>query len=177
MMQPSTCPQSSHRPRTRVALTLSLTVAGLLGCDVDLRDVYASGADDAFSYSYDASSDPYACLGGFGCPSDQTPDAEPGGGGFGDNSCRYAFDGACDEPNLCSTGTDSADCRGVPTADAGVPPPDGELCYLACARVIACGNEGITTEDQCAPICGALTNDQLACIAEAADCDFGRCVP
>ena len=28
-----------------------------------------------------------------------------------DNSCTYAFDGECDEPTLCSIGTDSADCN------------------------------------------------------------------
>lgn len=174
MMQPPTCPQSSHRPRTRVALTLSLTVAGLAGCDVDLRDVYASGADDAFSYSYDAASDPYACTGGVECPSDQTPDAEPGGGGFGDNSCRYAFDGACDEPNLCSTGTDSADCRGE-SVDTNAPTDSSAICLAACYRFLECGL--IETEDQCPAVCGAVTNDQLACFADAADCDFGRCVP
>ena len=26
------------------------------------------------------------------------------------NSCRYANDGMCDEPNLCQPGTDTADC-------------------------------------------------------------------
>ncbi|AKS41252.1 hypothetical protein [Wenzhouxiangella marina] len=28
----------------------------------------------------------------------------------GENSCRWAFDGECDEPNLCAAGTDTADC-------------------------------------------------------------------
>jgi hypothetical protein len=32
------------------------------------------------------------------------------GGGGGSNSCQYAYDGFCDEPDLCTTGTDSADC-------------------------------------------------------------------
>ena len=27
------------------------------------------------------------------------------------NSCQYAFDNECDEPNLCPTGTDISDCR------------------------------------------------------------------
>ena len=31
----------------------------------------------------------------------------------GPNSCRYARDGECDEPNLCDLGTDTADCRGT----------------------------------------------------------------
>lgn len=31
-----------------------------------------------------------------------------------DDSCNYALDGACDEPLLCSTGTDGTDCASVP---------------------------------------------------------------
>ena len=31
----------------------------------------------------------------------------------GANSCRYARDGECDEPDLCDRGTDTADCSGV----------------------------------------------------------------
>ena len=27
------------------------------------------------------------------------------------NSCQYAFDDECDEPNLCPVGTDTSDCR------------------------------------------------------------------
>jgi len=27
------------------------------------------------------------------------------------NSCRYAFDGECDEPRYCAVGTDTFDCR------------------------------------------------------------------
>ena len=27
-----------------------------------------------------------------------------------DNSCEFAFDGTCDEPDLCAPGTDTADC-------------------------------------------------------------------
>jgi hypothetical protein len=27
------------------------------------------------------------------------------------NSCQYAFDDECDEPNLCPIGTDTSDCR------------------------------------------------------------------
>lgn len=54
---------------------------------------------------------------GLGC----TPEAGPGGGGSGTaglctNTCRYAYDGDCDDggPNadysLCALGTDCADC-------------------------------------------------------------------
>ena len=38
-----------------------------------------------------------------------------------DDSCQYANDGVCDEPSLCSTGTDTADCasrRGEEVAEA-----------------------------------------------------------
>lgn len=34
-------------------------------------------------------------------------------GGEGENSCYWAFDNECDEPNLCDPGTDSADCDGL----------------------------------------------------------------
>jgi hypothetical protein len=30
----------------------------------------------------------------------------------GPNSCEFANDGECDEPNLCERGTDTNDCRG-----------------------------------------------------------------
>jgi len=30
------------------------------------------------------------------------------------NSCQWAFDGECDEPNICSAGTDTADCDANP---------------------------------------------------------------
>ncbi len=30
----------------------------------------------------------------------------------GDNSCQYAYDGVCDEPDTCAPGTDTADCSG-----------------------------------------------------------------
>ncbi len=30
-----------------------------------------------------------------------------------DNSCRYAYDGECDEPSYCPYGTDSSDCSGT----------------------------------------------------------------
>lgn len=33
------------------------------------------------------------------------------GGSRGANSCGYAFDDECDEPDLCDPGTDTADCR------------------------------------------------------------------
>jgi hypothetical protein len=32
----------------------------------------------------------------------------------GPNSCQYANDGTCDEPNLCKKGTDAADCKRRP---------------------------------------------------------------
>ena len=33
-----------------------------------------------------------------------------GGGHYSENSCEYAFDGECDEPDYCAPGTDSYDC-------------------------------------------------------------------
>lgn len=31
-----------------------------------------------------------------------------------DDSCTYAKDGECDEPNICKPGTDTTDCRAAP---------------------------------------------------------------
>jgi hypothetical protein len=39
---------------------------------------------------------------------DQAPSRSSGGKG---DSCRYANDGECDEPDLCEQGTDTSDCR------------------------------------------------------------------
>jgi hypothetical protein len=33
-------------------------------------------------------------------------------GGSGNDSCTFARDGTCDEPDVCDRGTDSSDCRG-----------------------------------------------------------------
>jgi hypothetical protein len=35
-----------------------------------------------------------------------------GGGGTCTDSCTFAFDGYCDEPNICAAGTDATDCGG-----------------------------------------------------------------
>src|SRR6188768_4244997 len=34
------------------------------------------------------------------------------------DTCPYAFDGACDEPHLCGTGSDCTDCGGTVTTPA-----------------------------------------------------------
>jgi len=43
------------------------------------------------------------------------------------NSCAFAFDGECDEPELCYPGTDSEDCRGGRRAR---PRPTVPLAYM-----------------------------------------------
>lgn len=42
----------------------------------------------------------------------QSTSCRPGSAGCAgtDNSCRFAYDHECDEPDLCRLGTDSADC-------------------------------------------------------------------
>lgn len=47
------------------------------------------------------------------------PPLLPGAGG--PNSCAYAYDGECDEPVVCATGTDTYDCR-APSPPASPPP-------------------------------------------------------
>jgi len=41
------------------------------------------------------------------------------------NSCSYAFDNECDEPDICPIGTDTADCS-IPLADSCIYANDGE---------------------------------------------------
>lgn len=42
----------------------------------------------------------------------------------GPDSCRWANDGECDEPDLCAPGTDSADCAGSSLPEPVVTPPE-----------------------------------------------------
>ena len=49
--------------------------------------------------------------------------AAAGGSSHGPNSCKYAYDDECDEPDVCARGTDTADC----SAPAGRP--EAELVF------------------------------------------------
>ncbi|WP_349370559.1 trypsin-like serine protease [Salinarimonas sp.] len=68
-----------------------------------------------------------------------------------DNSCRYAVDGACDEPDIgtgvCAAGTDSWDCRreGVLSADACHFARDG-TCDEPSIGTAACPRRTDTTD-------------------------------
>lgn len=108
------------------------------GSDVDVQDCVdactddADGADDSCAESFEALAD---------CASDVDDDCEDvsddcddevddfaddceddfedtfkeiGGGGASvcSDTCVYSFDGFCDEPNICPSGTDSYDCGG-----------------------------------------------------------------
>ena len=89
--------------RARLALKLAGFTVVLSACDVDLREVYGSEETDA-------------------------PDA---GQSYYGNDCPYAFDGECDEPNLCAEGTDSADCRGSSLSFGDAAPTPGiEIGWL-----------------------------------------------
>lgn len=61
-------------------------------------------------------------------PEGPAPTAKPG-----PDSCEYANDGTCDEPDLCKPGTDTSDCKRKPTTQAaGFPSGFGMLvcgCY------------------------------------------------
>ena len=69
------------------------------------------------------------------------------------NSCRYANDGVCDEPNLCQPGTDTADCNSCRYAGDGVcdvpqycePGTDTADCANSCrwARDGMCDEPGL----------------------------------
>ena len=101
-------------------------LAARQGWEVDpsLGGPYATweGGDQAMSTLSRYGGDLYGCLAAQDAwdpwaedPSDEDPWA---------NSCRWAFDGECDEPGIgtgvCDAGTDTADCAGVQ------PPPLGE---------------------------------------------------
>ena len=57
------------------------------------------------------------------CPGTGEDSSSSGSGsgesGGGDNSCKYANDGECDEPRYCRQGTDSNDCKGAGAGTAG----------------------------------------------------------
>jgi hypothetical protein len=106
--------------RARLALKLAGFTVVLSSCDVDLREVYGSEETDAQRFD-----DGGGLL--FGGET-ETPDA---GQSYYGNDCPYAFDGECDEPNLCAEGTDSADCRGSSLSFGDAAPTPGiEIGWL-----------------------------------------------
>lgn len=68
-----------------------------------------------------------------------------------EDSCDFANDGECDEPDLCAPGTDTSDCAGA------APPPDnggsgdsytiGELTITTPEVVVESDIDGLTLED------------------------------
>jgi hypothetical protein len=48
-----------------------------------------------------------------GCPSGTTCSSAKEVCVTSGNTCQYAFDGECDQPDLCDSGTDTTDCAGV----------------------------------------------------------------
>lgn len=52
------------------------------------------------------------------------------------NSCEYANDGECDEPDICDRGTDTADCQRTPRSGNEVPP---QSQYVTCYATTAYG--------------------------------------
>lgn len=68
--------------------------------------------------------------------------ASAGGGRSGGDSCAFARDGTCDEPDVCDRGTDSSDCRGRTEVGA----PGGErlpsYCCTAAGRLGPYPNPG-----------------------------------
>ena len=66
---------------------------------------------------------------GRGTESRCTTDVAPGRSlAAGTDSCKYAGDGQCDEPDLCARGTDSTDCRRSTTRP---PVRLGSACYTS----------------------------------------------
>lgn len=71
-------------------------------------------------------------------PKKPTPKPKPG-----KNSCEYANDGTCDEPDLCDAGTDTNDCRAsTPSPQRGpgpIPMPSG---FPSGFGMLVCGCHG-----------------------------------
>ncbi len=118
------------------------------------------GCDDSCRYAgYGVCDEPVLCAGGTDCsdcgqggggatpPPPTPPPPSPPAGGSCDDSCRWAHDGECDDPGLCSPGTDCGDCgQGTRAAvqpkareDAGKKRPE-KITFAAC---FAEGHEGI----------------------------------
>ncbi len=51
------------------------------------------------------------------------------------DSCEYARDGTCDEPDLCEPGTDTSDCRAVPKSKPTEQPKSQALPNFCCTAV------------------------------------------
>lgn len=110
---------------------------------------------------YCASSAPVCCDGG--CAVSPSDCGGGGSGGGGTDSCEYAFDGVCDEPGYCATGTDTTDCSGSGaggggtggTCDAGLEScdggcmPSGATCCFDGAHYCDAGEE--CCSDGCYP--------------------------
>lgn len=103
-----------------------------------------------------------------------------GGGGGGPDSCRFAFDGFCDEPLGCEPGTDTTDCEGG-GGDFCPYTNDGEcdepfLCAPGTDAADCGGGGGCMADVDCAA--GQICRNG-ACVADpAADGSEGsRCGP
>jgi hypothetical protein len=133
------------------------------------------------------------------------PGRGPGSTGSGaDDSCDYAFDGVCDEPDLCEPGTDTTDCESAGDAgtsgdsSSGGPTPGCEpldtfcttdsdccsgICRLGSCATSECGRSGDVCNDS-SDCCGSLTCDGVECGTCASngascyvdeDCCSGHC--
>lgn len=116
------------------------------------------------------------CNGGEECCSDGCYPAGSGcsgGSSGGDDSCQYAFDGVCDEPGACPSGTDATDCGsssggGWGTTDPGGSPGGGagQQCVAAAAY------EGCESVDACCDgaDCWYVTDDGTTFYCNGGDC-------
>ena len=101
-----------------------LTLAGYT-----IIDERSLGPWTAFKQSYPlASYDTQSCSGDGTWSGDDLDEDETGSSGgndhgwdssTGQDSCEYAFDGECDEPTYCHSGTDTSDCGGSGNSGGG----------------------------------------------------------
>jgi hypothetical protein len=101
-------------------------------------------------------------------PAPSPPPPPPPSSGAGD-SCRYANDGACDEPTYCSSGTDCTDCSTCGSSSSPPPPPPAaggcsdtsDVCsqvssychYISQGYTVRLPGSG-TLNDNCRQTCG-----------------------
>jgi hypothetical protein len=129
---------------------------------------------------YCAASAPVCCDGG--CAASP---ADCGGGSPGPDSCQYAFDGVCDEPEYCPAGTDSTDCSGGSgtggggggceagweSCDGGCMPSGATCCFDGAHY---CGGGEVCCSDGCYPAgtsCGSSAGNDSCQYAFDGMCD------
>lgn len=82
-----------------------------------------------------------------------------------DDSCEYAKDGECDEPDYCDPGTDTTDCRADAADDDDGDEPGGQRENRDRGRSCCMFNGGR---------CGPFTDQPAYPVGEPCSCQYGN---